>query len=281
MISGFNTDIEHDGKTFHVQTEDKGLETPLILSLVYAGGEILAAKRQPYDDLIASGFDEKVLSERLQRQHKLICAAIKQGRLEDLKRMSGARETAAKTKTETAKPKSAAPHKPAIETAAEAIAVEAVEIAPVAKVSATRTEPKATEPRAPEISANQPDARILRAEADAQVADFVRVEPAKSNALNLKLIGAREFRGGDRVALQIHVSQGKGAAKKDVLNAEIMIKVLGAAFRPIILHANTADKGVATIHLQLPSFKTGRAAILIRASHDGYEAELRRIVAQG
>lgn len=88
MITGFNTDIEYQGVTYHVQTEDKGTATPLILSLVYNGGTILASKRSPYDDLLLENFDEKVLAERLQRQHKLICAAISSGRIEDLKRMS-------------------------------------------------------------------------------------------------------------------------------------------------------------------------------------------------
>jgi hypothetical protein len=89
VITGFNTDIPYDGVTYHVQTEDKGLDTPLILSLVYVGGAIIASKRTPYADLISKGFDEQALTERLQRQHKLICAAIKSGRVEDLKRMSG------------------------------------------------------------------------------------------------------------------------------------------------------------------------------------------------
>jgi len=97
VITGFNTDIPFEGVTYHVQTEDKGLDTPLILSLVYVGGAIIASKRTPYEDLIGSGFDEKVLTERLQRQHKLICAAIKAGRVEDLKRMSGANGDTAQT----------------------------------------------------------------------------------------------------------------------------------------------------------------------------------------
>jgi hypothetical protein len=89
VITGFNTDIKFEGVTYHVQTEDKGLESPLILSLVYVGGAIIASKRTPYEDLVASGYDEKVLTERLQRQHKLICAAIRSGRVEELKRMGG------------------------------------------------------------------------------------------------------------------------------------------------------------------------------------------------
>lgn len=81
MITGFNTDIEYQGITYHVQTEDKGVATPLILSLVYDRGTILASKRSPYDDLLVEGFDEKALTERLQKQHKLICAAVRSGRI--------------------------------------------------------------------------------------------------------------------------------------------------------------------------------------------------------
>src|SRR5438045_1039716 len=92
VITGFNTDIEHDGVVYHVQTEDKGLDSPIILSLVYAGGTILASKRSPYEDLIAEGFSDEVLAERLKRQHRLICAAIHSGRINDLKRMSGRRK---------------------------------------------------------------------------------------------------------------------------------------------------------------------------------------------
>ncbi len=89
MITGFNTDVEHDGIVYHVQTEDKGLESPIILSLVYTGGAILASKRSPYEDLIASGYSDEALAERLKRQHRLICAAIHSGRIADLKKMSG------------------------------------------------------------------------------------------------------------------------------------------------------------------------------------------------
>src|SRR5687767_15103557 len=97
VITGFNTDIEYEGVVYHVQTEDKGLDSPIILSLVYAGGAILASKRSPYEDLIREGFSDEALSERLKRQHRLICAAIHTGRLNDLKKMGGARDVEATT----------------------------------------------------------------------------------------------------------------------------------------------------------------------------------------
>ena len=87
MITGFNTDVKHGDTVYHVQTEDKGVEHPVILSLVYVDGAILASKRSPYDDLVAGVFDEGILTQRLQRQHKLICAAVQAGRIEELKRL--------------------------------------------------------------------------------------------------------------------------------------------------------------------------------------------------
>ena len=41
MVTGYNTDVEHDGRVYHVQTEDKGTDNPMIETLVYRGGEIL------------------------------------------------------------------------------------------------------------------------------------------------------------------------------------------------------------------------------------------------
>jgi len=38
MITGFNTDVKHGAKVYHVQTEDKGRNNPKIETLVYVGG---------------------------------------------------------------------------------------------------------------------------------------------------------------------------------------------------------------------------------------------------
>jgi len=88
VISGFNTDIEFDGTVYHVQTEDRGLRSRVLLSLVYDGGTILASKRVSYEDMAATGFDESELADRLSRQHKLICAAVRAGRIDELIEMT-------------------------------------------------------------------------------------------------------------------------------------------------------------------------------------------------
>src|SRR5207302_7393445 len=48
VITGFNTDVKHKSRVFHIQTEDKGDANPCVESLVYVGGEILATKRTSY-----------------------------------------------------------------------------------------------------------------------------------------------------------------------------------------------------------------------------------------
>lgn len=92
MLTGFNTDITYDGVVYHVQTEDKGPANPLILSLVYVGGEILASKRTYYTKDLEEGATPADLQKKLEKQHKAILALIARGRVEEL---INKRETAA------------------------------------------------------------------------------------------------------------------------------------------------------------------------------------------
>ncbi len=82
MITGFNTDIKHNEKVYHIQTEDKGLQNPYIESLVYVGGEILASKKTSYADQVGAGIDEKWIGSLMEQQHRTMIAAIKRGRFD-------------------------------------------------------------------------------------------------------------------------------------------------------------------------------------------------------
>lgn len=82
MVTGFNTDVEHEGRVYHVQTEDKGIGNPMIETLVYRGGEILAARRSSYADLKESGWDESVIAGRIEAQHNQVIADVRAGRFE-------------------------------------------------------------------------------------------------------------------------------------------------------------------------------------------------------
>lgn len=310
MITGFNTDVEHDGVVYHVQTEDKGLKSPLILSLVYVGGTILASKRTPYEDLLKAGYDEKVLSERLNRQHKLICAAIHAGRIEDLKRQTerdaGAR--AAKPAAEPARPEPPQPEpvrqepppEPAPAAHAEPPPPPPPPPAPPAPtdlilVSNAEDEPapvfwpqqQPTPPPPPpayeEVAAPQSPSQQVPAAA-AEHVDYSRVVDyygsiSEVEELQLSFLDEKKFVAGEFVKIHVHVGRG-GDPEGGVSGAAVTLKVLGSSFRPLIFTEKTGADGVATFYTMLPYFTSGRAAILVSATSDGHRAELRRVIHQ-
>lgn len=339
MITGFNTDIEHDGVVYHVQTEDKGLDTPLILSLVYDRGTILASKRSPYDDLIKQGFDEKALTERLQKQHKLMCAAVRAGRIEELIQMTAkaagqakAPKTEAAEKTPAAepaakKPKAApaanghAPHPNGRETGPIPRPTEIIEpeengqteppqflsksksrrgnsraFHSKAKAAAESFAPAIPAPKEElvwdlplkiveddfvvEVKSVIEDAPMISMDAVEIIPELNQTTAARVRLpeLSIEFMNETVFRAGDRKTLQIRVF--RGAAANSVAAAQVMVKVLGSSFRPLIFHAKTDSNGVAVVHLQLPQFRAGRGAVLVRAIHAGEEAELRQIIRQ-
>jgi hypothetical protein len=81
LITGYNTDVRHGNRIFHVQTEDKGMSNPRIETLIYVGGEILDNYRAGYEDLIAAGkADDSSIQSRMDDQHKSVIRDIKNGK---------------------------------------------------------------------------------------------------------------------------------------------------------------------------------------------------------
>lgn len=295
VISGFNTDIEFNKTVYHVQTEDKGLKSRLIVSLVYDGGTILASKRASYDDMVAGNFDEKELAERLNRQHKLMCAAVKAGRIGELQEMAGKdRARSGTTQDKVTIPETvrrapaapiiaienvhAAPSLSVLETIAATTPAQ-IPVAPVAvPVRQPETDPFADAPLFEGVSIIEEE-DILPAEAVAVVSELSGIERPTNNKLSLEMLGETKFKGGDRRTVNVMIC--RGTERKVVPNAEIMIKVLGSSFRPVIFHARSDANGLAKVHMQLPHFDAGRAALLVRAIAAGEEIELRRAVTPG
>lgn len=81
MITGYNTDVRHGNRVYHVQTEDKGLSNPKIETLIYVGGEILDNYRSSYEDLLAQPpLSEPVVQGRMDEQHRAVIRDIKNGK---------------------------------------------------------------------------------------------------------------------------------------------------------------------------------------------------------
>jgi hypothetical protein len=269
VITGFNTDIEFGGIIYHVQTEDKGVDTPLILTLVYTGGAILASKRALYDDLLEGGFDETVLADRLARQHKLICAAVAAGRIEDLKKMSS-REAEARA-AQTVQPEMIqatmpAPTPPPIEETSRASSTEGGGLLPP-----LLADPEGHRHSPPIVQSAGGYAGL------SEKVNHSRNEASGAKPV-LELVNERKYRAGDAITLLIRLNGAAEAVAKMVVNAPVGVKILGTTFRPLILSARTDDNGMASVTVTLPHFTSGRAAILIRAAVGGETLELRRMI---
>jgi hypothetical protein len=79
MTTGANSNVRHEGLTYHVQTEDMGAGNAEIVSLVYHEGQILKTVRKDYDDIAGSGAEE--IRQRVMTQHRTVIQAILRGRL--------------------------------------------------------------------------------------------------------------------------------------------------------------------------------------------------------
>jgi hypothetical protein len=294
VITGFNTDIEHDGVVYHVQTEDKGLDSPMILSLVYVGGTILASKRTPYKDLIAKGFSDEALSERLSRQHRLICAAIHAGRVNDLKKMSGrGLETPVIPVVEETIELDEAQYEQVPDD--EVIVVGEADYAPVPDdeiiiLGGAQYEIFAPPPEPP-ISAQSPSESaedsgtsldsLQQPDADS-INDRIEMPSIESaiteEGLVVVLLDAQELYSGDTPTLRVLVIDRSGEVEQPLGDAAVSIKILATTFRPLIYSLKTEVDGIATASVEIPHFISGRAAVLIRAVAKGSEAELRRLI---
>ena len=70
MVPGFNTDFKYRGETYHVQTEDNGVGNPVVVTLLYHKGAILASRRTPYQELLGKPGFEQDLMALMKSQHK-------------------------------------------------------------------------------------------------------------------------------------------------------------------------------------------------------------------
>ncbi|HEV7797189.1 MAG TPA: hypothetical protein VGO73_03475, partial [Pyrinomonadaceae bacterium] len=58
----------------------------------------------------------------------------------------------------------------------------------------------------------------------------------------------------------------------------VSVKILGTVFRPQIYSVKTESDGVAAVSATMPSFTSGRAAVLVRAVVKGQLIEVRRVI---
>jgi hypothetical protein len=77
MVVGYNHNIQYKGAVFHIQTEDSGINSPHIITLLYRGGNIIASKKTSYADIVKMGNLNQVVEELMKEQHKDMLRRLK------------------------------------------------------------------------------------------------------------------------------------------------------------------------------------------------------------
>lgn len=79
-LVGYNTNVRHKGKLYHIQTEDSGIQHPHIITHLFAdGGRIIASRKTSYADFLGSGDLRTTIKKLMQDQHKAMLINLRDG----------------------------------------------------------------------------------------------------------------------------------------------------------------------------------------------------------
>lgn len=82
-LVGFNNNVKHLGRIFHVQTEDSGVSRPHIVTHLFAdGGRIIKSTRTDYAEHVGSASMSTVVRRLMKEQHKAMFIALRDGQLD-------------------------------------------------------------------------------------------------------------------------------------------------------------------------------------------------------
>ena len=84
MVVGFNHNFRYQGEVYHIQTEDSGMLSPNIVTLLYQGGTILVSKKTSYADIAKVDNLEQVVEELMKEQHKNMLRGLKSGEFDEV-----------------------------------------------------------------------------------------------------------------------------------------------------------------------------------------------------
>jgi len=93
-LLGYNTNVRHGGKLFHIQTEDSGANHGHIFTHLFAdGGRIIASKKTTYAQFIDTGHFPDIVKQLMRESHKAMFIALRDG-LFDEDEQEGAKKIA-------------------------------------------------------------------------------------------------------------------------------------------------------------------------------------------
>lgn len=84
VMSGLNTEVVHNGKSYHVQTQDKGIDAHYVESLIYKSGKLLSSRRTFYTAFLSSSDLKERIMKIIDQQHNEVLKNINEGKFDHL-----------------------------------------------------------------------------------------------------------------------------------------------------------------------------------------------------
>jgi hypothetical protein len=83
--AGFNDNLKHKGRVYHIQTEDSGIDKPQILTHLFAdGGRILKSYKRTYEDALEREDLEPYVRALMKAQQMEMASALREGKLDGI-----------------------------------------------------------------------------------------------------------------------------------------------------------------------------------------------------
>lgn len=84
-LLGFNNNVRHKGRVFHIQTEDSGVRHPHVITHLFAdGGRILKTTKTSYAEHVGEASLQETVRAMMQDQHKAMFIALRDGQFDHL-----------------------------------------------------------------------------------------------------------------------------------------------------------------------------------------------------
>ena len=84
-LLGFNNNVRHRGRIFHIQTEDSGVKNPRIVTHLFAdGGRIIKTTRTDYAEHVSRPDMQPFVRSLMKEQHKHMFTALRLGELDQM-----------------------------------------------------------------------------------------------------------------------------------------------------------------------------------------------------
>src|SRR5262249_60375318 len=84
-LLGYNNNVRHKNRMFHVQTEDSGVKHPHIITHLFMdGGRILKSVKKSYAEHVGTDGMADIVRNMMKEQHKAMLIALRDGQFDYL-----------------------------------------------------------------------------------------------------------------------------------------------------------------------------------------------------